>query len=770
MLKKISGKIKNLVRDNNGSAIVLVIIALAMVGILAVTIMWMSMTNYYMKATDKGNKQGFYASETVLEQIKAGVEEDASMAASRAYAFILTKDYSALSTTDRDYEFKQRYMNYFVDIVCSPSDRTKYSVEHLRKYVDSSIQPSLTKQTSGKINWLSTTSGSGEGNLFYDPAYDMIKIEGLHLEFTDTDAKGSDFLSIIDTDIIINIPDVSFTQMATVPDVFEYALVANTGVDIGVAGQTTLKGSMYAGENGIKMADALTISDANNIISKGDVIIGAASPAEASSPTTKLTITGKSGTKNTEFWANDIRLGNGVSLITDKVDTYVADDMTLAGRKSTVKMTGNGNYYGYGASTDTASDSSAVVINGLGSTVDMDELKNVLLFGRTFVSVPNQEPYRDPETGVTVVSTNSIDFAMGESLAVKGEQVAFLVPDVCISYQNDDGSIVKLSNPFMTTSDYKEDHLRINLSDYSAFVPSNGWKPIYPNGVGGLAYVYMTMSGDKANEYYEAFYKNNKDKLDNYFLVYSGSGKVEVPAGAGTLTEGNFITAIGGYTTADPEYTGSNSQLNKANSITGKEELSDQYKLTKNNLCIKLMKEGITGDDTDNLFDNLIRHRSSDDQMGELLSRNSNPFVFDTTEGYQAVFAKTSPGSPYEYTDDKIRVLIVDGDIHVTKNFTGLMIASGTVTIDTGVNITSIINASDADMQALKDAIQVKKDVDFYDPSTGSLATEERQALQYFVDGSEYDIDGLQSHSSSTVSANRVDFTELVKFNNWVKR
>ncbi len=775
-------------KDNRGSAIVLVIVALAMVGILAVTIMWMSMTNYYTKATDKGNKQGFYSSETILEQIKAGLEADASWAAARAYAYILTKDYSATSTADRDYEFKKEYQNYFVEKVADSSDLSKYDLNHLLSFVDSAAGVQLTYPSSGTIKYLSSTTG--DRKFIHSYSSNLMKLEGIHLEYTDQSPNGNEYVSVIDTDIIIMVPDVSFTQTSLLPDVFEYALVADKKLmNTNTGGGDTIKGNIYAGDDGIELLNGLTISDAGMIISKGDVKIGT---DDSSMSGTTLSISGESGVGNTEFWANDITLGRGKQLSTNKVDTYVADDLTLAGRKSKVVMSGAGNYYGYGNSDSIASKSSAVVVNGIGSEVNMDSLGKVMLLGRTFVSVPYETI--DPVT--LTASKNSIDFAMGESLAVKGEQVAFLVPDDCVSYvdKSVSSNSVLMPNPFVK-SQYPEDkdgdgikdhEIRVNLSSLSSYVDvTNGYRVIYPYG-SNLGYVYMQMSGDKANEYYEAYYKRNMEKLDNYFLVYAGSDKIELPAGSNISSAGNFITALktDGSVPADKLTQNINSQLYSANLQTGEDAgqaaaINADYETKKTNLCAKLMKQGVTATELANtLFDNLILR--DDVKTLVSLNTNTNPATFEATTGgnvYKAVFARNNPADPsnvpYQYSDTSIRVLVVDGDVDVNNNFTGLLIASGTVTIKGGHTITSIVNVTDTtQMQALKDTLQVKKTV-WHKPSVsaGSLAVEEeRSALQYFRDGSAYDLDGLQKNGSSTVSKNNVDFAELVKFNNWIKK
>ena len=56
-------------KQNSGSAIVIVIVAMAFVGILASTLMWMSLMNFRMKVTERKVKESFYNAEMVFEQM-----------------------------------------------------------------------------------------------------------------------------------------------------------------------------------------------------------------------------------------------------------------------------------------------------------------------------------------------------------------------------------------------------------------------------------------------------------------------------------------------------------------------------------------------------------------------------------------------------------------------------------------------------------------------------------------------------------------------------
>ena len=77
--------------NNRGSSIVVVVIAMAMIGVLATSILWMSYMNYRIKVNDIRNKESFYTAETVVEQIMAGVQGEASKAAAEAYQEVLRR-------------------------------------------------------------------------------------------------------------------------------------------------------------------------------------------------------------------------------------------------------------------------------------------------------------------------------------------------------------------------------------------------------------------------------------------------------------------------------------------------------------------------------------------------------------------------------------------------------------------------------------------------------------------------------------------------------
>ena len=98
-------------RDDRGSAIVIVIIAMAMIGILATTLLWMAYMNYMIKIADVRNKNSFYSAEEVVEQIMAGLQHTSADAVGVAYRDVMA-NWESLGTQDNRYSaFAAAYMD-----------------------------------------------------------------------------------------------------------------------------------------------------------------------------------------------------------------------------------------------------------------------------------------------------------------------------------------------------------------------------------------------------------------------------------------------------------------------------------------------------------------------------------------------------------------------------------------------------------------------------------------------------------------------------------
>ena len=100
--------------NNKGSAIVTVLIVIIFISILATTVLYLAGRNVKMKATDRHTKESFYATETTLEEVKAGLVRIASDSYDKAFAEVM-KHYAGSDSSSRRYLFVQTFVQSFID-------------------------------------------------------------------------------------------------------------------------------------------------------------------------------------------------------------------------------------------------------------------------------------------------------------------------------------------------------------------------------------------------------------------------------------------------------------------------------------------------------------------------------------------------------------------------------------------------------------------------------------------------------------------------------
>ena len=127
--------------NNSGSAIVLVIIALAFVGMLVAMLVYMVYYNYLMKYTDRAAKDNFYTAETALNEIQAGIVRDVSDVLMECYTDV-TGNHAEESPVNQQAYFENLYASSlqtqleFYDMYINPAVGTRliFSVNHLENY------------------------------------------------------------------------------------------------------------------------------------------------------------------------------------------------------------------------------------------------------------------------------------------------------------------------------------------------------------------------------------------------------------------------------------------------------------------------------------------------------------------------------------------------------------------------------------------------------------------------------------------------------------
>ena len=802
-LEKLQNLLWNQKRRNSGSAIVIVIIAMALIGILATTLLWMSYINYKIKVNDIRNKNHFYSAETVAEQIVAGLQREASNAVSAAYQDVLSNWESLESESNRYSSFSSEYLDALVNRLASKEDGTGYYDRSILKgYVDTQVWENVNETA-----WKNGTDEEGQKEA---PVMEIVNGSQLVLRNVFIYYTEGDRLSVVSTDLCLDVPKIVFTQSGSVDALYDYLLIGNQGISVTKgSGQITGDGSIYAGTDDegmggltVNSASSLAINNARYVISKGEIdVVG---------PGAGFIVRDAKET-GSSVYAESLDLQSGTISLDGK--TYVVNDLALSGSGS--KATLSGEYYGYGTSqvsvpegeTEQKTDqenSSSIIINGMNSTVDMSDVSTLMLAGRAYIGTSTTKTELDENAAAVAegdaTKKNEKAVLMGESITVKGGQIAYLVPNECLGVHN--GEVLIGQNPLTQDqktkmeqykATYGEDFQEVN---FTKSVSRLGGRSLSSFGVtdmthirqvstqyisGGDAdksrtYYYLVMNAKQAAEYFQVYYSNvsNKEKLDKYFNKYA-SGGIQLGDYA---SEKNSYTILGnalvsdaltqsGVTLLSDTTLAANTRSMDTDEVEKKaSEIANVYK----GLTTNLTEDGATASDLQDVFTSVIKKEVTvvqadgsekkekiENYLDEHSTGGSGTMEFVTEDGLKGIIT----GGDYTLSADKspssVRLIVSLGNIEIDRNFTGLAIAKGTITIN---------GATQNGAASLKrDKMELYKVLNATTGTEGDTTT----PLLFFVNGTSGIDDGAQEADLDENGNLDIDYSEIVRYLNWEK-
>ena len=508
----------------------------------------------------------------------------------------------------------------------------------------------------------------------------------------------NDYVSIINTDICIDVPKLVFYQNGSIDSLYEYALIGNTGIHTeDGSGAALIDGSIYAGQDEtlggggitVNQASSLTVKEGKLVISKGDIAVKGPSAGF---------IVRDVPDYGARVYAAGLNLNSGTLSLDSR--TYVANDLILTGNGSRATLTKE--YYGYGSSVETGmgdgavtpSLSSAILINGRNAAVDMSGVNKLLLAGRAYIGQSlSTGPAASGTPGGPAGASKSV--LMGESIAVKGNQIAYLVPAECIGTL--DGKTLVGQNPLngamaATVEDYKNLYgaafkevdfdkpvYKLDNKTLSEFgvTDMNHIRKIYTqyNSADSenktLVYYYLVMDKDKAAEYFIQYYNFNasKEAIDSYFKKYATGGIIlgdYTAENAQYTILGNSlvsdalsdsgVTLLKGFQPTVPdegdgeggtgeedeqptpdegyqEVSDNTSELKNFKDEAEVLELSETYAKTFKALTTNLTEDISTVSPNQNVFNSIIR----EDMLRDYLDDNGGTVVFKSEDGMIAV-------------------------------------------------------------------------------------------------------------------------------------
>lgn len=769
--------------DNRGASFVMVVVAMAIVAVLAVTVLWIALMNLQMKVTDKKNTDNFYSAEGVLDQICTGLQGDISKAYSAGYTKVM-ENYSdsSINEAGRQSNFAQEYLKSLKTSLEYDSTGMTFNMGKLIQYVDPKL---LEKKDNQPHAIIKSTNADVNGNGQLKVYQNRVVLNGLRVEYTDE--KG--FKSIIETDISLGVPSMSFTASGGVPELFTYSLVGNEGLDI-ISGLTkvNLSGNLYAGcENAagtgtsttsvtIPNKATLDVKDTSYMIAEGDIEVG--DFAGKDTATIKKNMAGVhnystlSVDSQCQLWTSNINV-NGATVNLDGM-TYVADDMTLKGTGSKVTLgknnkNNNAKYVGFGnggadKENPVAGDSSAIIINGRDASLDMSNIRELMLAGTAYINT-------QAIVSSSGVGTENSNVAMGESISVKGDQIAYLVPPECIGTSGDGADAKSLynKNP-LSYKEYKDitatgqdqtKYTEVNanvvstktgkaLSAYllekktidncikKVFVPSTD-----NNDDDGLVYYYVNLPTNKAAEYYSDYFGADSDKLKRYTKFYTDS--IQVNEAASIYTAGNYSI-----------YDGSNLSLLKgiADGVD-MDAQSDALQRTYTALNSKLLTNYAdlpTNAASVSLFANIVNNTN----LHSMVPNSSSKQVFETEyqgKKYQAIVKNGNYTYDANDKSHNVDIIVATGDVTLEDDFTGTIVAKGRI----------IVNKDQCEIdngtQEVFKALLLEKVSD---------ADDALHLYDVFMDGANY-LGNVSSFSNKKEADTKIDYATLITYQNWTK-
>ena len=776
--------------NNSGSTMMIVVVAIALISVLATVLMSMSYMNYNMKVTEYNSKKNFYSAEVVLDQINVGLQKEMSDSLEDAYVRSMQR-YTLDDDETRNANFANYYINELTTKLRTAALDTKYQIAPidtdgdgvndcgLVHYLDSTLQAAYASgkltitSTDAKMQPVATARINGAGVIEYESK--GLVLYDVNISYTDA----NDFTTVINTDIRLKTPSLTLVTKTAMPNVFDYCLVADAGMTGSTTGVTaTVRGNVYAGNDTGNAADlgGINVPTAHNWTFDGDTRVVSAGPLQVQHGANLV------AKADTDLWANNIILPKYNTAFSGTLQllgqTYVKDDLTIEGKGAQVTLAGD--YYGFGYGP-TAETSSAIILNGRDAVLDMTALDRLMLGGNAYIQTSKVTYNVNDAAGYT--EGHNTDILTGNTLAVKSDQLAYLVPAECVGVNGDNVLVGK--NP-MSAAEYQKwqdlEKKRANgeaefanyklvsftkgvsmlgksLGEYE--LNGSGYKTVFRTVNGDtLCYLYLDLTKSGAAEYYAEYYYAAESKMNRYITTYNNRILMDVAAMEERSTRGTVLS----YALDTASTVGDISLVeNTINSTTTPEQLlkiENDYAV--NAQYFDRLKAKLTIEEHDvtaeelmhTVYENLINESAlnalPNDNVGKTYT-----YTFESTSlTTKAVFVNNKGKGPYYFTDDEVCVIVATGDVYLRKNFDGLIITDGKVVFDNGVS-----NVVPNKALVLKTLRQMESDA----------ADAKSLIAKYFDNGEKYSLD-TQLSGEVTNSMSGQSMGNLIVYENWKKQ
>ncbi|MCM1088521.1 MAG: hypothetical protein NC419_10210 [Muribaculaceae bacterium] len=734
-------------KDNRGGAMVMVLVVIMFISIIAAVLMFLAYLGYQMRLMDKQGKDTFYTAETVLDEINTGIQGEISDAMSVAYQDVMA-NYSLYDTAQkRSSRFCELYLDKVKEALQGGSVDGCYDVTVLRSYLSDEIvgnsTGSLADGDRGSREKFGTYGAIVESNMTPD-SYMLVTNTGSNLLLKDlkvTYVNERGFVSIITTDIKIVLPDLGFAQASELPALNNSCLIANETLAMGnvnAGSGVTIKGNAYAGRMTVGSTTENPAFLPASLVHFQNIDGAAADTLSLVVSREDITVNdSRIETENVELWGQNLFLTSAaVSAVADlDGSTNLRDDLVLEGTGSKVALAGEYSGFGMitgdtsgagaggtggvaGSATDPAL-SSAIVVNGKDSSLDLSGLTNLTIAGHSYVQT--KVPYTGTEVDVDAENGNKDNVLMGESVALKSNQLIYLVPAEALGCViEEDGSIgdsAYASNP-LTLEQYEElkDRSKYLMIDGNRQIEALGYKSLnnYINketvageteklyvpevifkhtSAGTLVYCYLRFADEeRANLYFRDYYQINAEEVFSYTRLYAKEIKMPDPTTMVYLNlDGNMLVYSDGQT--DPA-TVLAAPDDGQSSYYSKHKQAKSIFNTKTSVFKALSAKMVTDDSQLTIpersryaFENIIDEAKVEEILNAAIS---DTVQIDTNTPGNIKSAILTRKADYivDASAPNQGIIVSLGNVEVQKDFKGLILAKGNITVTSAGGIT----------------------------------------------------------------------------------
>lgn len=749
MKKRIISKL-----NNAGNTLVIVLVVVAFMTVLGTVAVTSAMVGYKMKLVDKEVKRTFYSAEEVVDEIYSGLGMKTMKTLQGAYMNVLSNvtvsdvwngDVYKKQVTNNEAnrmlreKFTEDLIYAFTETAWTSKDSmasipgTDKFLELINKEIIES--PKLAKAVC--VGNISVTKKTVDKKDYY-----TLKFTDLTVEYrTNNEADADDtqtyfsrvtFDGVIDMDKYVNFATDTINSLR---EFEKFSIVGCRGVDLNEGSSVTSSGSIYAGvgsispsnnesEGGLVINKNATLSvvydeDMPSVISKGRIFVNSAIFKAASA----------------NVWCVDLITSGSGSEVDIAGDTYVMDDTEINGDNSSIKF--SGNYYGFSKDSFAVGsnnlNSSAIIVNGSNTKVDLLGIDTLLLAGRAYIDYSKKV-------------TDEKDYLTGQSLALKGNQEVYLVPESFMTepgVENRNGkdvAIIKTAyNPVSSKKDIVwkktdggaaqkvfdvEDEENVvtillngdNFFGYEYLAADNPFRVVK---VAGRNYVYFNFkSTDAIKQYYDAIFSSASDGKSQEWIASRDYMRTLLKNNVNELNQSailnlkdkNMTLLVNGSlinATPDDLENGVDGSVNGVAGAgadklaTNAIDMSNRYKLAYRTLLILPLEKDGERDLWEEIPDKIVVDEYLAD-LGDAKddTKDTTPFTYYVNEDNMASYCNGSTsreindGTKLIYVnmdvDDNYEIpstvtsgiVLTTGNVTVKGNFSGLIMAKGKVTVD----------------------------------------------------------------------------------------